>query len=125
MKLFDHLNNLAVEKRDLTDEELKSYSPYMINRFVSMSELFLPIVSEINQFNIPARSHNEFFQGILPKRKQYFKYIKGKKEGMKHEIDCLQKYFEVGERDATGFLDILTKKELKEIVDKYKTLVGR
>jgi len=126
MKLFDHLNNLAVEKRDLTEEEVKTYSPFIINRFVSMSDLFLPVAAELNQYSsIPARSHNEFWQGFLPKRKQFFKYIKGKKENMDHERECLMSYFEVGERDVDSMLDILTKEQLKEITDKYKTLKGR
>lgn len=125
MKLFDHIDNISLHKRSLNEDELKSYSPYMINRFVSMSEMFLPMVNVLNQFDIPKDVHNRFMQGFIPKRKQYFKYISSKKDNKSHEIECLQKYFEVGLSEAEGYLDILTAVQLKDIVDKFKSLKGR
>lgn len=125
MKLFDHIDNVSLHKRELTEDELKSYSPYMINRFVSMSEMFLPMVNILNQFDIPKDVHNRFMQGFIPKRKQYFKYISSKKDNKSYEIECLQKYFEVGLNEAEGYLDILTAVQLKDIVDKFKSLKGR
>lgn len=124
--LFDYLNHITVDKAELTEEELKGYSPFMINRFVSMSEIFLPFVArKLNQHDIKKENHYRLMKDFLPKRKQYFKYIKSKKDGMDYEIECLQKYFEVGVRDAEHFLTILTKDELKEIVNKFSSLKGR
>jgi|TARA_R110001592_G_scaffold247565_1_gene509673 hypothetical protein len=90
-----------------------------------MSEMFLPMVNVLNQFDIPKDVHNRFMQGFIPKRKQYFKYISSKKDNKSHEIECLQKYFEVGLSEAEGYLDILTAVQLKDIVDKFKSLKGR
>lgn len=125
MKLFDHLDNICLQKRDLTEDELKSYSPYMINRFVSMSEMWLPIVAELNKYDLPKDVHERFMKAYLPKRKQYFKYIKSAKDNQEYAIDCLQKYFEVGKKEAEHYIDIMTKEQVKEITDKFKTLKGR
>jgi hypothetical protein len=121
MELFDFLNNITMTKEPLSEEQLKGYSPYMINRFVSMTEVFVPLVAELNKYDIPADVHHRFMQNKLPKRKQYFKYIKGKKDTSAHEIDCLCKYFEIGKKDAAHYLNILTNDQIKEIVDKFRT----
>lgn len=124
MKLFDHLNNLTVNKIEfdpMNDEMTKSYTPYMINRFISMSELYLPIVNEINKCqNIPKESHYRYFNTILPKRRQYFKYIKKKTEIDDKDRDLLCKYYKVGPRQVDEYIDILTEEQIQIIVNKYK-----
>ena len=122
--LFEHLNNLTENKieYDLTnDEQTKSYSPYMINRFISMSKIYLPVVNEINQYNIPKDAHYNFFLEFLPKRKQYFKYIKkkGEIELSKDNIEKLYKYFKIGPRQLNKYLDILTEDQVQGILEKY------
>ena len=48
-----------------------------------------------------------------------------KKEDLTYEIDCLQKYFEIGPKEASEYINILSDEELKFITDKFKTLRGR
>lgn len=121
MELFDYLNNITTTKEPLSDEDLKGYSPYMINRFVSMCDIYLPFVAEVNKYDLPADVHHRLMQCQLPKRKQFFKYIKNKKDTKAHEIDCLCKYFEIGKREALEYLHILKDNEVQIIVDKFKT----
>ncbi len=123
MKLFDHLNNISVDKRILSDEELKSYSPFMINKFVASSDLFLPLVEQINHYNIPKDAHQRFMQGFIPKRKQYFKFIKGKNTD-EFTLKCIKLEYEVGNNEATQYLDMLSEEEVEFIVNKYHYLKG-
>lgn len=105
----------------MNDEMVKSYTPYMINRFISMSELYLPIVNEINKCqNIPKESHYTYYNTILPKRKQYFKYIKKKNEISESDKELLCKYYKVGPRQIDEYVNILTKEQIQIIVDKYQ-----
>jgi hypothetical protein len=124
MKLFDYLNNISVEKRILSEEELKGYSPYMINKFVGSSDLFLPLVEQINHYSIPKDAHQRFMQGFIPKRKQYFKYIKGKKTDDEFALKCIRLEYEVGNKEASQYLDMLSDDEVNFIVDKYHYLKG-
>ena len=56
LSLFDHLNNLTENKTEydpMNDVQTKSYEPYMINRYISMCDFYLPLVNEINKYDIP------------------------------------------------------------------------
>jgi hypothetical protein len=124
MKLYDHLDNISVGKRILSEEELKSYSPFMINKFVASSDLFLPVVEQINHYNLPKDAHQRFMQGIIPKRKQYFKYIKAKKTNDEFALRCIKLEYEVGDKEASQYIDMLTEEQINFIVDKYHYLQG-
>jgi len=123
MKPFDYLNALTVENKDLdfdNDEIRKDYSPYMINRFVSMSEVFVPIVNEVNRYDLPKSAHYRYFSSILPKRKMYFKYIAKKKDLSLADKTVIANYFEVGLKDAERYIQILDEKEVNDILEIFR-----
>lgn len=123
MKLFDHLNNITEQKKPVSEDDLKTYDNYMINRFVSMTEHYLPFVAEVNQYELPKDLHQTFMMAILPKRKQYFKYIKrSKKDDNKFELECLMRYYQVGPREARQYYNDLTDEQLKSIVERFHFL---
>ena len=97
----------------------------MINKFVASSDLFLPMVELINHFNIPKDAHQRYMQGFIPKRKQYFKFIKGKKLEDEFVLKCLRLEYQIGNREALQYLDILSEGEVLFIVDKYHYLKGQ
>ncbi|MFW6247424.1 MAG: hypothetical protein ACOC22_04625, partial [bacterium] len=82
MKIWDYLKSLtSKEELDFNDDEVrKDYNPYIINRFVSMCDVYLPLANEINKYDIPKEVHYRFYYSTLPKRNQFFKYIKGSKD---------------------------------------------
>ena len=120
--IFDYLNNICVDKVPITEDD-KGYSPFMINRFVSMSNIFIPIVNEINKYQIPKEIHFNYMASVLPKRKQFFKYMKKKKEdkNFDNNILCLCRYNEIGRKEAENYLNVLSKEQIEEIADMYKT----
>jgi hypothetical protein len=123
-ELFDYLKALT-ERNDFLDfdnEEIrKDYQPYMINRFVSMAEVFTQVVNEINKYpDISKETHFRYLFSILPKRKQFFKYIKKTKDLSQTEKLIIANYFEVGLTDAERYINILSEKEVKEILEIYK-----
>lgn len=123
ISLFDHLNNLTIHKKDFdhkNDECKKSYSNYMINRFVSMTDIYLPYVNEINKYELPNDVHYQFYKAFLPKRQQYFKYIKPKKEIDENTKELLCEYFECGNNEIKNHLEILTEEQINKIKDLYK-----
>ena len=66
MTLFEHLNALCLNKEDIPEHELKSYDPYMISRCVSMTEIYLPFVAEMNKHNLPKQQHARILKSFLP-----------------------------------------------------------
>lgn len=95
----------------LTDAEKKTYrtSRYMIHRFLSMNPAWSPVVNALQQYTqIPDRTHYQFLTEMLPKGKQFNKYIKSKKEESYEPwlVDLLTKYFQVSKKEALDYLDI-------------------
>ena len=123
LKIFDHIKNLTVHKVDFdrkNDEQAKSYNKYMINRFISMVDVYIPYVNEINKYDIPKDVHYMFYKSLLPRKQQFFKYIKADKELNKAEKECLCEYYECTENELAHHLKILTKEQIKSITDLYK-----
>ncbi len=114
MKLFDWLNNITLHKKDFgsfNSEEQKSYSIYQINRFISMVEIYIPAINQLNKYqNLTNEVHHNFLISLLPKRKQFFQYIK-KEKGFDHDnkeiCDSLMEYFECSKKEANLYLDLL------------------
>jgi hypothetical protein len=111
----------------LTDSEKKLYknSRYMIHRFISMNPLYAPVVNAIQQYTtIPEKAHYLFLTNILPKGKQYNKYIKGEKDE-KYEswlVDIVAKHYQVSKAEAITYLEIYyrqNKDGLRELCEKY------
>jgi len=121
--LFDHLNDLTLEKGDFdihNDEHTKTYNNFMINRFISMTDMYIPIVNEINRFDVPKDVHHAYYKAAMPKRKCYFKYMKKKQEIDDKTRELLCEYFECANGELEFHLQILTKDQIKTITDLYK-----
>ncbi len=128
MKPFDFLKALTETKEqlDFNNEEIKKdYQPYMINRFISMVDIYLPIVNEINKYNVPKETHFRYFQSIFPKRKQYFKYISKSKDLNQEEKQLIAQYFNVGLKDAERYINLLEEDQIQQILNVYKYGKGK
>ena len=121
--LFEFLKGMTEKKTtfDFSLSEInKEYDQYIINRFVSMTQVFIPIVNQMNKIqNISNETHYEFYKSILPKKSIYFNYIKKEKEVNKYDIECIAKYFEISLREARMYCEVLKKEDIKKIVKKF------
>lgn len=83
LSLFDHLNNLSDKKIDFNPNDHKNYEPYMINRFVSMCDLFIPLVNEINRYDVPKDVHYKYYLNSIPKGNSFLNIFPKKKTNTK------------------------------------------
>lgn len=127
--LFDHINAIYLEQKKnyfsgLDDGEKRTYSNYMVNRFLSMNIHQLPLVNEIQKYTLPSDVHYLFFATTIPRGKQYNKYVKAAKE-TKYEdwlIDLVAGHYCVSQDEAKSYLDIYYndgKQALRELCEKY------
>lgn len=127
--LFDHLNGITFNKtkwESLSDSDKKSFSSYMINRFLSMNSGLTEIINEFQKYTINVLSTREVYKlylDILPKEKMFFKYIKGDKEEKYPDklIELVSKYYECSHKESIEYLDILTKKD--DLKNQLKSLL--
>ena len=127
--LFDHINEIYQSQKKnyfstLDDGEKRTYSAYMVNRFLSMNIHQLPLVNEVQKYTIPNEAHYLFFATTIPRGKQYNKYVKAAKE-TKYEdwlIDLVAGHYCVSQDEAKSYLDIYYndgKQALRELCEKY------
>ena len=109
---------------EFTEDEQKKFSPFIINRWLSMDKDFIEFVNVFQKYAIGTLEPREVYKwycDILPKGKRFNKYIKGKrnKKYDKLQLDTLTKYFEVSKKEVKDYIDLLEEKEIKEILKIY------
>jgi hypothetical protein len=126
MNLFSWINELFVGKRDwdsFSDADKKKFSPFMVNRYLSMGDDFLPFVNYFQKYTIEVMPHKaayQFYCNLLPKKKTYLKYMSGKKERTNElVVPFIMKYFEVSKYQAAEYYDLMSKEELTLLVKKF------
>ena len=127
MTIFNWINEILVSKKhwnDFTNDEQKKFSPFIINRWLSMDNEFLEIVNFFQKYSIGTLEPREVYKwycDMLPKGKRFNKYIKGKKDKKYNTelIDIMVTHFECSKSQVKDYLDLIAKDELIEILEKY------
>lgn len=119
LTLFQHLEGLTSKKtpwEELTDSDRKSFSPYMVARFLSMQIELTEFVNDIQKYTtslLKPRDVYKLYLDLLPKKKIFFKYIKGKSEDKFDSklVNYISKYFECSNENAIDYLGIYFSKD--------------
>ena len=127
MTIFNWINEILVSKKhwnDFTEDEQKKFSPFIINRWLSMDKDFLEIVNYFQKYSIGTLEPREVYKwycDMLPKGKRFNKYIKGKKDKKYNTelIDIMVTHFECSKSQVKDYLDLIAKDELIDILEKY------
>lgn len=127
--LFDHITHIYQSQTKnyfstLEDGDKRTYSAYMVNRFLSMNIHQLPLVNEIQKYTLPSEVHYLFYATTIPRGKQYNKYIKSAKETKYEEwlVTLVAKHYSVSESEAVGYLEIYYRDDtagLRILCEKY------
>ena len=127
MTIFNWINEILVSKKhwnDFTEDEQKKFSPFIINRWLSMDKDFLEIVNYFQKYSIGTLEPREVYKwycDMLPRGKRFNKYIKGKKDKKYNTelIDIMVMHFECSKSQVKDYLELIHKDELIEILEKY------
>ena len=129
--LFDHIKQITDVQNpnywdDISDEDKKSWSNYMVNRFLSMKMDWVDIVNEVQKYQMEPEMLYKVYTNIFPKGKQWLKYIKGDKK-MKYPkwvYDIVAKHLQISMREANDAVEMYEisaggQAELADILGKY------
>ena len=129
--LFDHINAITSRQHsnywdEISDEDKKSWSNYMVNRFLSMKMEWIEFVNEVQKYPLKPKELYKVYTDILPKKRQWLKYIKGDKE-MKYPkwvYEIVAKHLQISLREASDAVDMYElshggQAELIDILLKY------
>ena len=93
------------------ESDKKSWSTYMINRFLSMNPNWIEVVDSLQYVTqgMPPELVYLTYIGIIPKTHKFFKYIKGDKSSVFQDwiVELICKHYEVGSDQAKEYLEIL------------------
>ena len=129
MTIIDWMNQLLVHKKswdEFTEDEQKRFSPFIINRWLSMDKEFIEIVNYFQKYSIgtlESREVYEWYRNILPKGKRFNKYIKSKmnKKYDDYLINTLCNYFECSKLQVVEYIKLISKEDVVSILEKYGT----
>jgi len=133
--LFDHLNAITAEQDPkyfdkLTESDLRSWSNFMINRFLSMKPEWVELVATLLPLTqtLEPKQMYELYINVIPKGKYYLKYIKGKGEDKYEQflVELVKKEYMCSEQQANDYIDILYstregREHIKYVCEKYAT----
>ena len=98
----------------------------MIHRFLSMKMEWVEVVNELQKYNLQSKDLYKLYINILPKSRQYLKYVKGRNQ-MDYPnwlINIVANHEEVSKKEAIDMIDMymLTEGgmlELGELAQKW------
>ena len=125
--LFDHIKQITNVQNtlywdSLEDGDKKTWSNYMVHRFLSMKSEWLPVVNEIQKYwEIKPKNLYQFYIDVLPRGRTFLRYTKSKKKSKieKWAMDILCDYFEESSHNVEKTLDIMGKNVVYSIISKY------
>ena len=127
--IFDFLKDIFQHKPDwssYSEQDKKSFSVYMINRFISMDKSFLPIINELQYYTLSVLSPEQVYKlysSIFPKMNFFAKYVKNSNKDKEKYTDELIKFFVSkypwNEKECIDNLDILGRDNILEELQKY------
>jgi len=129
MTIIDWINQILVHKKpwdSFSELEQKTFSSFIINRWLSMDEEFIEVVNYFQKYAIGTLEPREvykWYSDFLPKGKRFNKYIKGKKD-IKYDpklLNIMCTHFECSKLQVKEFLQLISKENLKEILVMYGT----
>ena len=129
MTIIDWINQLLIYKKDwndFTEDEQKKFSPFIINRWLSMDKEFTEIVNYFQKYAIGTLKPREVYKwycDVLPKGKRFNRYIKGKKSKKYDDwlLKLLCKHFECSKLHIREYIELIDKQELRDILEMYGT----
>ena len=127
MTIVEWINQILVYKtpwENFDESEHKTFSPFIVNRWLSMDNDFLEIVNFFQKYSIgllEPKDTYKWYCDVLPKGKRFNRYIKGKKQVKydKELVDIVCKHYETSKTECVEYIELLKKSELTSMLELY------
>jgi hypothetical protein len=127
MTIFNWIDQILVQKKSwesFDESEQKTFSPFIVNRWLSMDTDFIEIVNFFQKYSIGLLKPKEVYKwycDVMPKGKRFNKYIKGKKQ-MKYNkelINIVCKHLETSKRECIDYIELMSKEQLISLLELF------
>ena len=111
--LFDHVRQVTSVQNpnywdEISEEDKKSWSNYMVNRFLSMKMDWIDVVNEFQKYNLKPKELYKLYINVLPKGKQWLRYVKGEND-MSHPnwlVNIIVNHEKVSKKEAIEMIEM-------------------
>jgi hypothetical protein len=131
--LFDHIKAVTNEQDKkywdkLDESERKTWSNYMVFRFLSMNPDWVTMVAQLQPYlqEVPPKACYLALIDIIPKSRAFLKYMKAKGEDVyeKWLIELMAKHYNASTLESEDYLKILYgtksgRERIKELCETY------
>jgi hypothetical protein len=118
---FNTLNHLMLKTKtweQLSETERNDINVWSLHRFISMYSPYIELANIVQRIPLTEKERiYRTYYSLLPTKKVYLKYIKGKSEKISNDLlDKVTFYFSCSSREAKDLLMIISKDSLKQIL---------
>ena len=111
--LFDHVRQVTSVQNpnywdEISEEDKKSWSNYLVNRFLSMKMDWIEVVNEFQKYNLKPKELYKLYINVLPKGKQWLRYVKGEND-MSHPnwlVNIIVNHEKVSKKEAIEMIEM-------------------
>jgi hypothetical protein len=115
--IFDHIKNITTTKGPYLGDE--GWNNWMINRYLSMDPEYCEVVNLVqkNTWQMKGEYLYNLYKDLIPQQYKFLKYIKASKKSNyeKDDINAVKQYFEISEKQAKEYINMLPEDELRII----------
>lgn len=125
--IFDFVDGVTSKKKrweEWSESDQKKFSPFIVNRFLSMRMELIDLVNMLQKYTIGTLSSKEtyrIYHELLPQNKAFAKYIKGSKDDTYNQklIDQIAEHYTISKSEAVDYLDLLNIEQITNIISLY------
>ena len=125
--IFDFINGMTHEKKEwskYTETDHKKFSPFIVNRWLSMRMELIEIINQLQKYTIgllTPRDTYRLYYGLLPAQRTFAKYIKGKKEDKydKQLVSQIADHYLISQSEAIDYIDLMPKDSCSSLLSMY------
>lgn len=116
MNVFDFVKNITESHENvLTEENIREYTPFVINRALSFNLDCVFVVQELNKYGngLSKKIQYEYLRNSIDKKRRYGRWTK--RDTVSEDIELIKRAYNYSNEKAQTVLSVLTDKQLLEL----------
>ena len=89
-----------------------------------MKRDYIDVVNIAQRYTLPKGKLYEFYCGLLPKSKSFFRYVKSTKSINQEQVNALAKYYMCSTREVIDVLPLLEEQEIERTFNETQGYVA-
>ena len=125
--IFDFVDGVTSKKKEwskYSETDQSKFSPYIVNRWLSMRQDLVEIINELQTYTIgllKPRETYRLYHALLPANKSFAKYVKGKKDDKFSDklIAQIAEHYQVSKTEAADYAELLNQDSCTHLLSLY------